>query len=51
MTEIQPEYLLQVAPHYFDLDKMTGYAYKRDLIKVQKDLEMKKEMKEEEKNL
>ena len=51
VTEIQPEYLLQVAPHYFDLDKMTGYAYKRDLIKVQKDLEMKKEMKEEEKNL
>ena len=51
VTEIQPEYLLQVAPHYFDLDKMTGYAYKRDLLKVQKDLELKKEMKEEEKNL
>ena len=51
VTEIQPEYLLQVAPHYFDLDKMTGYAYKRDLIKVQKELELKKEMKEEEKNL
>ena len=51
VTEIQPEYLLQVAPHYFDLDKMTGYAYKRDLLKVQKELEIKKEMKEEEKNL
>ena len=51
VTEIQPEYLLQVAPHYFDLDKMTGYAYKRDLLKVQKDLELKKEMKEEEKIL
>ena len=51
VTEIQPEYLLQVAPHYFDLDKMTGYAYKRDLLKVQKELEAKKEMKEEEKNL
>ena len=51
VTEIQPEYLLQVAPHYFDLDKMTGYAYKRDLLKVQKELEEKKEMKEEEKNL
>ncbi len=51
VTEIQPEYLLQVAPHYFDLDKMTGYAYKRDLLKVQKDLEMQKEMKDEEKNL
>ena len=51
VTEIQPEYLLQVAPHYFDLDKMTGYAYKRDLLKVQKELETKKEMKEEEKNL
>ena len=51
VTEIQPEYLLQVAPHYFDLDKMTGYAYKRDLLKVKKDLELQKEMKEEEKNL
>ena len=51
VTEIQPEYLLQVAPHYFDLDKMTGYAYKRDLLKVQKDLETKKEMKDEEKKL
>ena len=51
VTEIQPEYLLQVAPHYFDLDKMTGYAYKRDLLKVQKDLETQKEMKDEEKNL
>ena len=51
VTEIQPEYLLQVAPHYFDLDKMTGYAYKRDLLKVQKELETKKEMKEEEQNL
>ena len=51
VTEIQPEYLLQVAPHYFDLDKMTGYAYKRDLLKVQKELERKKEMEEEEKNL
>ncbi len=51
VTEIKPEYLLQVAPHYFDLDKMTGYAYKRDLLKVQKDLETQKEMKDEEKNL
>ena len=30
---------------------MTGYAYKRDLLKVQKELERKKEMEEEEKNL
>ena len=51
VTEIQPEYLLQVAPHYFDLDKMTVYAYKRDLLKVQKDLETQKEIKDEEKNL
>ena len=51
VTEIQPEYLLQVAPHYFDLDNMTGYAYKRDLQKVKKELDKKKEMKEEENNL
>ena len=43
VTEIQPEYLLQVAPHYFDIENMTGYAYKRDLIKVQKELEKQKE--------
>ena len=51
VTEIQPEYLLQVAPHYFDLDNMAGYAYKRDLLKVQKELEKQKEMEQEEKNL
>ena len=51
VTEIQPEYLLQVAPHYFDLNNMAGYAYKRDLLKVQKELEKQKEMEEEEKNL
>ena len=51
VTEIKPEYLLQVAPHYFDLDKMTGYAYKRDLIKVKNELEKENELKEEEKNL
>ena len=51
VTEIQPEYLLQVAPHYFDLQNMTGYAYKRDLLKVQEKLEKQKEMEEEEKNL
>ena len=51
VTEIQPEYLLQVAPHYFDLENMTGYAYKRDLLKVQKELERQKEMEEAEKNL
>ena len=51
VTEIKPEYLLQVAPHYFDLDKMTGYAYKRDLMKVKNELEKENELKEEEKNL
>ena len=51
VTEIQPEYLLQVAPHYFDLQNMTGYAYKRDLLKVQEKLQKQKEMEEEEKNL
>ena len=51
VTEIQPEYLLQVAPHYFDLQNMIGYAYKRDLLKVQEKLEKQKEMEEEEKNL
>ena len=51
VTEIQPEWLLQVAPHYFDLQNMTGYAYKRDLLKVQEKLEKQKEMEEEEKNI
>ena len=51
VTEINPEYLLQVAPHYFDLENMTGYAYKRDLLKVKKELERQKEMEEVEKNL
>ena len=51
VTEIQPEYLLQVAPHYFDLDHMSGYAYRRELIKIKKDLDKKKAIKEEEDNL
>ena len=51
VTEIKPEYLLQVAPHYFDLENMTGYAYKRDLMKVKSELEKQNELKEEEKNL
>ena len=51
VTEIQPEYLLEVAPHYFDLENMSGYAYRRELMKVKKDLDKKKALKEEENNL
>ena len=37
-----PKLLLEVAPDFFNLEKMSGYAYKRDLEKVKQELDAEK---------